>query len=324
MNILLDPHIPFARGPLESTGASIATDFTPENIREADTIICRTRARLNAETLAGSRVRLIATATIGTDHIDLDYCRRAGITVANAPGCNAPAVGQWVTAAVEATGGCAGKTLGVIGVGNVGKVVARWGAGMGMKVLLNDPPRQEAGEPGFVQLDTIAAEADVITVHTPLTKTGDHPTFHLIDSAFVAKCRRRPMILNTARGPVTETGALIAGLRDGILSATGIDCWENEPDISRELLGMSVIATPHIAGYSKEGKIRATQMALDAFCSFYGLAPLRADAPAPAPVPDVITDPAYDIMADTRTLKTRPEEFERLRNTYDLRPEPRR
>lgn len=327
MTILLDPHIPFISGPLASVGAEIITDFTPEAISCADIIVCRTRALLNESTLAGSRVRLIATATIGTDHIDLGYCREHGIEVVNAPGCNAPAVAQWVLAAVRCVrGGFNGLTLGVVGVGNVGRIVERWGRSVGMNVLLCDPPRarREGGE-GFSSLQRIAAEADVITFHTPLVKSGADATFHLADREFIDRCARRPLLLNAARGPVTDTQALLYGLENGLLSAVGIDCWEGEPDINLTLLNRAAIATPHIAGYSIEGKIRATQMVLNAVSRHLGLSqPLMADAPQPGPVPETITagQILYDIAADTTALKSSPQHFEQLRNTYPLRHEP--
>ncbi|MDE5751866.1 MAG: 4-phosphoerythronate dehydrogenase, partial [Duncaniella sp.] len=265
------------------------------------------------------------------DHIDLDYCRENGITTDNDTGCNAQAVAQWVLAAVKTTlapgQSLSDKTLGVIGAGNVGSILIRWARGLGMKVLVNDPPLEEAGsrEYDFTSLDRIAEEADVITIHTPLVKDGSHPTFHLIGEEFISKLKRNPMVLNAARGEVADTIALKNGLRNGLISSVGIDCWEGEPKPDSELLEMALIATPHIAGYSREGKIRATEMVLKALSDYLGLdKPLQADAPTLAPVAQSISEDSidYDILADTALLKKNPDRFEDLRNGYDLRKEP--
>ncbi len=162
-------------------------------------------------------------------------------------------------------------------------------------------------------------------MHTPLTRTGDHPTYHLIDNSFISRLKRRPLILNAARGPVTDTLALINGLESGKISALGIDCWEGEPNINPQLLEQALIATPHIAGYSRQGKIRASQMVLDELSRHLRLdIPLSADAPSVAPVPHRIIPEMlnYDILEDTRILKSSPSLFESLRNTYHLREEP--
>lgn len=334
MKILIDRNIPFVAAPLATLGEVTAlpgSEITRADVRDADVLLTRTRTRCDASLLDGSRCRFIGTATIGTDHIDLDYCRSHGITAVNAPGCNAPAVAQWVLAASRAYLGkgetLAGKTLGVIGAGNVGSILIRWAEGLGMRVLVNDPPLEETGSHKFAfsSLDDITREADIITVHTPLTKSGPHPTFHLIGSDLISRLERRPLVLNAARGPVADTEALKEGLRTGRISAVGIDCWEGEPMIDRELLEMAAFATPHIAGYSRQGKIRASEMVLAALSEHLDLrVPLHADAPALAPIPERIkeADLTYDILADTTKLRTAPDCFEHLRNTYTLREEP--
>lgn len=326
MKIVLDPNIPFIRKPLESLDAEISNDFSRENVKDADILITRTRTRCDANLLDGSNVKFIATATIGTDHIDLDYCKRRGITVCNAPGCNAPAVAQWVLAAAKVTGGFEGRTIGVIGAGNVGSIVVRWAKALGMNVLVNDPPLQQThpGRYDYSSLEEIAEKADIVTVHTPLTRQGAHPSYHLINDEFVGMLKCRPLVLNASRGGVTDTQSMIRGLENGKISAFGIDCWEGEPQINRQLLDMATIATPHIAGYSREGKIRATQMALDSLSRYLGLKEsLMADAEELKPVPETVTPDmvTYDILADTRMLKEHPEQFESLRNHYNLRPE---
>lgn len=329
MKIALDPNIPFILEPLrQQLNAEITHDLTPEGVRDADALIVRTRTRCDADLLEGSRCRFIGTATIGTDHIDLKYCASRGITVANAPGCNAPAVAQWALAAIRETGEFKGRTLGVIGAGHVGSILIDWAKGLGINVMVNDPPLQELRPDlhHYYTLEQIASEADIVSVHTPLTRSGEHPTYHLIDSAFVSKLKRSPMLLNAARGAVTDTAAVVGGMRDGLISAAAIDCWENEPDINRELLDKALITTPHIAGYSMEGKIRATQMVLDALARHFGISqPLRAAAPEvrPAPISVSEEDINYDIMKDTRELKDSPATFEAQRNHYDLRHEPK-
>ena len=336
MKIVIDRNIPFAAGPLAEVAEVVSLPgvaISREALRDADALITRTRTRCDASTLADTAVSFVGTATIGTDHIDLPYCRDHGIEVANAPGCNAPAVAQWLMAAVSAWlpegKPLSDLTIGVVGAGHVGQIVIRWARGLGMNVLVCDPPRAEAEGASraypYVSLDRIAAEADVITFHTPLTREGAHPTFHLADRAFLSALRRRPLLLNAARGPVADNAALVEALDSGLLSAVGIDCWEGEPAISDALLDRALVATPHIAGYSREGKIRATQMVLDALARHFSLPPLAADAESPKPVAETVSPDTidYDILADSRALKAAPHDFELLRNTYPLRPESR-
>lgn len=334
MKIVVDRNIPFIEKPLSEIGRVVmlpGAEITPAVMADADILITRTRTRCDASLLDGSSCRFIGTATIGTDHIDLDYCRDRGITVANAPGCNAPAVAQWVLAAIQSHKpegrDFSDLTLGVIGAGHVGSIVIRWARGLGMRVLVNDPPLQEREPEAYTysSLADIARECDVITVHTPLTRSGSHPTHHLINKEFVSSLRRTPLLLNAARGAVTDTAALLDGLDKGLIGAVGIDCWEGEPDMNPQLLARAFAATPHIAGYSRQGKIRATQMVLDSLSRHLNLpSPLQADAPAIAPVPDTITPAqiAYDILADTAALRATPTLFESLRNNYNLREEP--
>lgn len=294
--------------------------ITRDAIIDAEGLIVRTRTRCDAALLDGTAVRFIATATIGTDHIDLDYCRRRGITVASEPGCNAPAVAQWVFAALAAVRPDA-QTLGIVGCGHVGSIVERWGRAMGLRVLVNDPPRAlREGPEGFCDLATIAREADVITFHTPLDAT----TRHLASREFFAALRRRPAIFNAARGAIVDTPALVEALDKGLAGAAAIDCWENEPNISAALLERAAVATPHIAGYSRQGKMRASIMAADSLRRYLGMAPTGA-AESVHRVPETVSlaeaAASYDIAADTALLRARTAEFETLRNGYSLREE---
>lgn len=334
MKIAIEKHIPFIRGVFEPVADVVylePEEFTPEAVTDADAIITRTRTRCDATLLDNSRCRIIATATIGTDHIDLDYCLRRGITVENAPGCNAPAVAQWVFAAINAITDrpLNELTIGIVGVGHVGRIVETWARSMDMKVLLCDPPRAlSEGKDQFVDFDEIARKADIITFHTPLTRTGDYPTYHLCDRRFIESLTQRPIILNAARGAVTDTAALISGIENGLISAVAIDCWEHEPKIDLRLLELAKVATPHIAGYSREGKIRATAMAVDAVSRHLGITPAPMEVAVPVNAPERITpeDINYNILADTSSLRkaasSLPTSFETLRNSYNLRNEP--
>ncbi len=331
MKIVIENHVPYIKGIFEPVADTLylpAGEITRDVMRDADALITRTRTRCDASLLEGSGCRIVATATIGTDHIDLDWCRRNGVEVANAPGCNAPAVAQYVLASVATLfgGDLRGKTIGIVGVGHVGSIVERWAGGLGMSVLLCDPPRAEAeGSDGFVSLDEIASECDVITFHTPMTRTGNHPTFHLADRLFFNSLRRRPVVINSARGQATDTVAWIEAIDRGLVSHSVVDCWEGEPAISSELLRRADIATPHIAGYSEAGKIRATIAVVEAVSrnlslgvAFNGLVP--PDAPARVTVGSLLS--TYDPLADTRELKNNSGLFEQLRNNYNLRKEP--
>lgn len=340
VNIVIDAHIPYIKGVLEPYVHSVRylepADIDASAMYDAHCLITRTRTHVDAALLDGSPCRMVATATIGTDHIDLEYCRNRGITVANAPGCNAPAVAQYVLSSVLALANrpLAQYSIGIVGVGHVGRIVERWARALSMTVLCCDPPRAAAGDPGqWYDLKDIAARADVITFHTPLTTDGAYPTRHLCDTAFVRSLRRAPIVINAARGPVTDTEALLQGLQDNHIRAVVIDTWEGEPNINRELLKRAAIATPHIAGYSREGKARATAMVLDAVCRFFGLPqlqPLGAPAipaedprPGAAPVLADLRQGAERLLQDTASLRENPGSFEALRSTYDLRPEPR-
>lgn len=297
---------------MEAAGHSVVylppESITTDAIKNADAIIIRTRTRCNARLLDGTAVRHIATATIGTDHIDADYCRRNNIRISNAPGCNAPAVAQYVLSTIARIRPEA-HTLGIVGVGHVGSIVDRWARANGFKTLLCDPPI------GLnTPLEALAAEADVITFHTPLDST----TRHMANAAFFNQCERKPLIINAARGAIVDTPALIEAIEHNRVTAA-IDCWEGEPEISLRLLELADVATPHIAGYSLEGKQRATAMAIRAIDPS-----IAADLPpvAEAPALEAIAA-SYSPLADTDALRSNPATFEALRNSYAYRPEPR-
>ena len=332
MRVVVESHIPHIRGliePFAQVDYLEPGEFTPEAVRDADALIVRTRTRCNAALLDGTRVRFIGSATIGTDHIDLDYCTTHGITVRNAPGCNAPAVAQWVFAAIAAwmrqrdITSPDGLTLGVVGVGHIGSIVARWARQLGFAVLLNDPPQENRDgsfDDIFLPIEELQHQCDIITFHTPITRYGQWPTWHLCDQAFLDSLNHCRLLLNAARGPVADNAALIGWHGD-----IALDCWENEPNISTALLDKCVVATPHIAGYSHEGKQRGTAMMLEALNEHFGwdipIPTIASPATGAAQVTLKGIAASYDILADTARLKADPTGFESLRNSYSLRQE---
>lgn len=332
IRLIIEDNIPYVKGLLDdyATIRYLAPeDITAKAVQDTDGLMIRTRTVCNEELLKRSAVKIIATATIGTDHIDCDYCRRRTITVANAPGCNAPAVAQYVFATLMQVINrpLQSYTIGIVGLGHVGSIVAHWAEAFDMRVLRCDPPRQAAeGGDGWCDLDTIAQQADIITFHTPLTAEGEYPTYHMADAEFFSKCRRMPIIINSARGAIVDTDALIQAKKQGMTGPLIIDCWEGEPAINTELLSLTAVATPHIAGYSAEGKIRASQMALDALTTFFMMPRVTVDQPLP-PAPAKAVSKAeivrsYDPMPESDALHAAPAEFERIRNSYQYRHEP--
>ena len=323
MKVIVDDKIPYIKEAIEGLVDEVlflpGAGFTKDAVKDADALIVRTRTLCNRELLEGSQVKFIATATIGYDHIDVAYCREAGITWTNCPGCNAGSVEQYVRSSLlllEREKGLCLKhaTIGVVGVGHVGSRVVRMAESLGMKVLQNDPPRADRGEPGFVDLDTIARECDIITFHTPLHREGPYRTFHLADEAFFAGLKRCPYLINSSRGEVVDTASLLAALSDGRVKDAVIDTWEEEPHVHPGLLKAAFIATPHIAGYSADGKANATRMSLEALCRFFGIEADFCIVP-----PDGPSD--YDPTRDSEWLKASPEKFEWFRGHYPIRRE---
>lgn len=338
MKVIVDNKIPYIKESIERLAEEVVflpgNRFTKEAVRDADALIIRTRTHCNRELLENSRVRFIATATIGYDHIDTEYCKEAGITWTNAPGCNAASVAQYIHSALLLLQKKKGLNLnkariGIIGVGNVGKRVKEVAESLGMEVLLNDPPRQEReGGEGFTDLITIAQECDVITFHTPLNREGKYRTYHLADDAFFSSLSRKPFIINTSRGEVIKTQALLNALEQEQIADAVIDVWEHEPDIDLTLLYKVFLGTPHIAGYSADGKANATRMSLEAFCDFFHLPKeFRMEPPQPEqPLIEASTEEdaylcMYNPERDSEALKSNPSLFESLRGNYPLRRE---
>lgn len=337
MKVIVDDKIPYIREALALMG--IDAEYIPGSrmnaatVHDADAIIVRTRTQCDATLLSNSHVQFIATATIGFDHIDTTYCDAHEIQWTNAPGCNAASVRQYVQSVLlllqqEQKIKLSQSTIGIVGVGHVGTQVAEMARTWGMKVLLCDPPRADRGEQGFVSLDTIAREADIITLHTPLTHTGTHATYHLADEAFFGSLQRKPYFINTSRGETTKTSALLQALEERRIAQCIIDVWEDEPHINLKLLQKCYIGTPHIAGYSADGKANATRMALETLSKHFGLGQIPPIHP-PAPQQDTIYADSresallhiYNPHTDSNALKSHPELFEQLRGDYPLRRE---
>ena len=330
MKFIIDQAIPFIEGVLEPYAEVLyrrGEAICAEEVRDADALIIRTRTRCDRSLLEDSSVRLIATATIGFDHIDLDYCREHNIAVTTAAGCNARGVLQWVGATLALLAEKLRftpeeRTLGIVGVGNVGGLVKEYAEAWGFRVICCDPPREEREHCVFIALDELLCQADIVTFHVPLDTT----TRHMLNRDSITLLRNNTLVINASRGEVIDTEALLE--RDDLTCA--IDVWEHEPQIDRRLLHRALVATPHIAGYSIEGKANATALSVRAVAHHFGL-PLSEWYPrgiVPT-VPRAIewdemcrTIARYcDLSTESEGLKNSPEKFEALRNNYNYRNE---
>ncbi len=347
MKIIIDDKIPYINGVLEPYFEVIylsGRETTKDAISDADALITRTRTSCSRENLAGSKVKYIATATIGFDHIDAKFCEEAGIKWSNAPGCNAESVNQYIASALFAIArregaSLKGMSIGIVGVGQVGSRVARTCETLGMNVLLNDPPRERAEGPSkFVSLQDVLERADIITFHVPLNMNGADKTHHMVDSAFLLGLTRCPWLINTSRGEIFKTAAVKRARSTGVVSGLVIDCWEHEPDLGIWLLQMTDLATPHIAGYSRDGKARGTTASVRAVSRFFGLGiddwkPSSVESPAHPLIEinglgksseEVLAEAVlatYRIDVDDRALRDQTELFEQLRGGYPVRRE---
>lgn len=347
MKIVVDDKIPYLEGVLEQyfdeVVYSTGSHFTRELVKDADALLVRTRTKCDAKLLDGSNVRMIATATIGHDHIDKGYCKKNGINWVNAPGCNAYGVVQYVLSALAhisnvGYGSLEGKTLGIVGVGEVGRRIAAVASHLGLKVLLNDPPRARAeNSTDFVDLGTLLQQSDIVTLHVPLIREGVDRTFHLADKHFFAKFGKPMVFINASRGEVLDGGALKLAIANQRVSYSVLDVWENEPCIDADLLRMVSVATPHIAGYSLEGKSNGTAMAVNEILRFFGFETDTKWLPQQLPmlenrivfngengieqgIKDCILS-SYNIVTDDAALRKSPDLFEHLRGIYRVRRE---
>lgn len=340
IKIVADKNIPFLEGLFEPYADIVfkdGKDINAADVKDADALLIRTRTRCNAELLEGSKVSIIATATIGTDHIDLDWCKANGIRVYNAQGCNAGGVMQYVFSALYGTASrkgikLDGATMGIIGVGNVGKKVEHMAKYLGFNVLKCDPPRAEKeGPEGFCDLEYLLANSNIVTIHTPLDET----TKGMADSHFFDLMRPGTFFINTSRGEVVDDQALMEAIPK--LGPVIIDTWNNEPDINPQLMDMVDIATPHIAGYSFQGKQNGTASAVRAIARHFGIMGLfhffpTSDIPEHQPKKldlkgknqgeiTAVFQYNYPIFTDDFMFRMQPDNFEKMRSEYQYRRE---
>jgi len=328
-------------------------ELSNEILKDADALIVRSKTKITEALLAGTRVEFVGTATAGYDHVETEYMDYADIAWCAAPGCNANSVSEYVVAALLCLGQrhhfeLAGKTIGVVGVGQVGGRVVKKAEALGMNVLRNDPPLAlSSDEPGFALLEDVLREADIVTLHVPLTRTGQFPTLHMADCHFFEHMKPGCLFMNAARGEAVDSDGLLFALEKGFVGHAVLDVWEGEPLIPRKLLEKIDIGTSHIAGWSFEGRLNGTLQVYREACHFFETAPTWApeekNLPPPR-VPEILVDAkgksdesvlweivrvAYDIEADDRALRAslvreepaRATHFDTLRRTYPDRRE---
>lgn len=247
-------------------------------VRDADVLLVRSVTRVDRALLDGSSVRFVGTCTIGTDHLDLDYFEQNAIDWSSAPGCNARGVVDYVLGSLLTLAEIEGvelssRTYGVVGAGEVGGRLVEVLRGLGWKVLVCDPPRQAVEGGDFVSLEQVLKECDVISLHTPLSKTGERPTWHLFDHERLNRLRPGAWLINASRGAVVDNNALREVLLEREDLQAVLDVWEGEPQVDIALAELCVLATPHIAGYSLDGKQRGTAQIYAAYCAVRGEEP---------------------------------------------------
>lgn len=340
LKIVADKAIPFLEGvfdPYADMTYLPGDKIGPEDVKDADVLMVRTRTKCNAALLEGSKVKFIATATIGTDHIDFPYCDSKGIVVRNAPGCNAGGVMEYVFSALYGLASrksisLQGDTIGIIGVGHVGSLIERMGRALGFKILKCDPPRAEAeGSFGFCDLEYLLQNSQIVTLHVPLDET----TRGMANSEFFSLMQPGAFFINAARGEVVCDDALKAAIPK--LGPVIIDTWNHEPDIDLDLMDKVAIATPHIAGYSYQGKQNGTAAAVRAVAHYFGITELyeffpKTNLPENEAVKLDLKDLNqgeiasvlqynYPIFTDDFMLRLNPENFDKLRSEYNYRRE---
>ncbi len=358
MKFVIDNKIPFIKGALEPFGEVLylpGAEISPDDVKDADAMIVRTRTQCNADLLNESKVRFIATATIGFDHIDAPFCESRNISWQSAPGCNSYSVQQYIASALLTIAEdeqflLKDKTLGIVGVGNVGSKVAKFAELIGMKVLLNDPPRADGGEDvkqsanfaeKLVSIEEIKKQSDIITFHVPMNRGGKYSTYKMVNNDFIddiAVSGKKMWIINSSRGEVVDNADLKQALEMSKLAGAVLDVWENEPDIDTELMELAKFATPHIAGYSADGKANGTTMSIQGVSRFFNLGiddwqPDNVTEPSNCEIrikctgkslQDVIkeaVDLTYKISGDDSRLRNSPSTFEKQRGDYPLRRE---
>ncbi len=352
MRIVADENIPLVNeffGELGEITALPGRTLRPEDVRDADVLLVRSVTRVDADLLAGSRIRFVGTATIGCDHVDQAYLQQQGIRFANAPGCNATSVVEYVLSTLAVMNEQLGRRwgesrVGIVGLGNVGGRLKQTLEALGYEVLACDPPLRDQGVRGLVDLETVLT-CPTISIHTPLTRAGDHPTHHLLNKERLDCIQSNQLLINTARGPVIEEVALLEKLRQHPEWPVVLDVWEFEPRVNQELLSRVRLGSAHIAGYSLDGKMRGTEMIYQALCAHLKV-PARKSldellpAPplthlrfgAPADVDEALNiaiRACYDVRTDDALLRRAlavPNEqqaaaFDQLRKQYRVRRE---
>lgn len=347
MRIVADDKIPFLKGVLEPFADIVYVNgsrIDRDTVKNADALIVRTRTKCDEALLKGTNVKFIGTATIGFDHIDTEWCESHKIAWKSAPGCNSSSVNQYIASTLfnlsEKLGfSLTNRAIGVVGVGNVGRKVVQTAEMFGMTVYLCDPPRvRNESRCGFISLDGILRECDIITFHVPLNMKGEDKTYRMVDDSFLSRVNKGTIIINTSRGEVADGDALKRAFKDGRLAGFVLDVWQNEPHIDLELLKMSLQATPHIAGYSADGKAMGTTLIIRELSNHFDLG-LDDWSPANIPEPEypVVTidcagltnedifrkavQHTYDVRNDDKRLRDDPAGFEKQRGDYPLRRE---
>ncbi|MRS17923.1 4-phosphoerythronate dehydrogenase PdxB [Enterobacteriaceae bacterium RIT692] len=348
MKILVDENMPYARELFSRTGDVVAVPGRPlpeAELQDADGLMVRSVTKVNAALLDGTPVKFVGTATAGTDHIDDASLTAAGVSFSAAPGCNAIAVVEYVFSSLlllaeRDSFELRDRTVGIVGVGNVGGRLQKRLQAWGVKTLLCDPPRADRGDQEtFHSLDDLVAQADILTFHTPLFKDGPYKSWHLADAALLMALKPNTILINACRGPVVDNAALLEVLKMRHDLSVVLDVWEPEPDLSLELLDKVDIATAHIAGYTLEGKARGTTQVFEAWCDFIGQpqqVALESLLPAPEfgsitlrgkldqPTLKRLVHLVYDVRRDDAPLRkvaAKPGEFDRLRKQYEERRE---
>jgi len=347
IRIIADSHIPMLRNILDQYSNIQyipGEEIKNQDLTDIDALIIRTRTKCNRDLLINSGIRFITSATIGTDHIDMDYCQNNGISVRNAPGCNSASVCQYVMSALMGLSIIHGfsikeKTLAVVGFGNVGTRVANFAKVLGMNVLVNDPPKEKLdSENLYLSLKDIIRNADIISLHVPLTKSGEHKTHNLVNQQFLSEMSANQILINTSRGGVVDQEALKKSLLNRKIAGAVLDVWKNEPDIDLKLLDLVDYGTAHIAGYSIDGKANGSAMAVNHINRYFNFG-MEEWYPGNLPMPEsTIISPqvigktdeeilkeiilkTYDIQANDTDLRKHPERFESFRYNHPLRRE---
>lgn len=348
LKFIIDNKIPFIKGAFENFAEVIylpGNEIGPEDVKEADALIIRTRTKCNQALLDASKIQFIATATIGYDHIDTAYCKEKGIQWTNAPGCNSSSVEQYIVSALLFLADKNGfkpekKTVGIIGVGNVGRKVEKACKALGYKVICNDPPRERIeGSIEFTSLDELLAQSDIVSMHVPLISEGIDSTVDMADKVFFEKMKPGACFINSSRGEVVNEQDLKNSMSAGNIGDAVLDVFQNEPLLDLSLLHKLTLATPHIAGYSMDGKANGSAMSVQAISKFFklGLEQWQVENIPSPENPEIFVDggqsdsielirevynQCYDISDDHNNLRDEVDKFESLRGNYKLRREP--